>query len=107
MLSIQIQPDGTPGQLSTLAAFAMIFTVDGIVLDPHGAVYAMVIGQNRIVKVSADGSAFEVIAAGHPLDFPVNAAFGTRAPDRNRLFVTNYALPAFGGTKPVIVVIEP
>jgi len=107
LLSIPIEPDGTAGHLTTLAQDPRIFTVDGIVLDTHGAICAMVIGQNRIVRVSPDGAAFEVVASGDPLDFPVNAVFGVHGPDRRRLFVANFALPAFGGTKPGIVVIEP
>ncbi len=107
LLSIPVQPDGSPGNLATLAQGPMISTVDGIVLDIHGAIYAMVIGQDRIVKVSPDGSTFDVVASGPPLDFPVNAVFGVHGADRGRLFVANFALPAFGGTKPGIVVIEP
>ena len=107
LLSIPIQPDGGPGELSTLAQDPKIFTVDGIVLDIHGAIYALVIGQNRIVKVSPDGTTFDLVASGPPLDFPVNAVFGVHGADRSRLFVANFALPNFGGTKPGIVVIEP
>ena len=107
LLSIRIQPDGSPGEVATLAQSPTIFTVDGIVLDIHGAIYAMVIGQDRIVKVSPDGTTFDMVASGDPLDFPVNAVFGVHGADRGRLFVANYALPNFGGTKPGIVVIEP
>ena len=107
LVSIPIQPNGSPGEVATLAQDPMIFTVDGIVLDIHGAIYAMVIGQNRIVKVSRDGTTLEVVASGAPLDFPVNAVFGVRGPDRGRLFVANFALPDFGGTRPGIVIIEP
>ena len=107
LVSIPILANGSAGPISTLARDPRILTVDGIVLGQHGAIYAMVIGQNRIVKVSPDGSAFDVVANGKPLDFPVNAVFGVHGSDRGRLFVVNFALPAFGGTEPGVVVIEP
>ncbi len=110
LLSIPILADGAAGEVATLAQDPALFPVDGIVLDVHGAIYAMVIGQNRIVKMSPDGTDLEVVAdatTGDPLDLPVNAVFGTRGEDRRRLFVANFALPAFSpDPKPGIVVID-
>jgi sugar lactone lactonase YvrE len=107
LVSIPIEPDGSAGELTMLAQDPRIFTVDGIVAGADDAIYAMVIGQNTIVRVSPNGTAFDLVASGPPLDFPVNAVFGVHGPDRRRLFVVNFALPAFGGTKPGIVVVEP
>jgi sugar lactone lactonase YvrE len=112
LLSVRIRPDGSPGAVEMLAQDPRIFPLDGIVMDVHGSIYAMVIGQNTIVKVSGDGTEFEVVAAGPPLNLPVNAAFGTRGEDRRRLFVTNFFLPpsslpaGFPPPKPGIVVID-
>ncbi|MGH7558228.1 MAG: SMP-30/gluconolactonase/LRE family protein [Gemmatimonadota bacterium] len=113
LLSIPIRPDGGPGEVEILVQDQRILPLDGIVLDADGAIYAMVIGQNRIVKVSPDGTALEVVADQTlGLNLPVNAAFGTRGEDRQRLFVTNFALPpavlpeGFPPPEPGIVVID-
>ncbi|MGH7563491.1 MAG: SMP-30/gluconolactonase/LRE family protein [Gemmatimonadota bacterium] len=113
LLSIPIRPDGSAGEVETLVQDQRLLPLDGIVLDDQGAIYAMVIGQNRIVKVSPEGTDLEVVAdQTDGLVLPVNAAFGTRGEDRQRLFVANFALPAavlpdgFPPPKPGIVVID-
>ncbi|MGH7571354.1 MAG: SMP-30/gluconolactonase/LRE family protein [Gemmatimonadota bacterium] len=113
LLSIPIHPDGTAGEVETLVQDQRLLPLDGIVPDVHGTIYAMVIGQNRIVKVSPDGLDLEDVAdATNGLVLPVNAAFGTVGDDRRRLFVANFALPAsvlppgFPPSDPGIVVID-
>lgn len=75
--------------------------LDGIALDVHGNIYAAVITDNSVAKVSRDGSHIETIATAEDgLTFPASLAFGTGKGDRQNLFVTNLAFevpPGFAG----------
>jgi sugar lactone lactonase YvrE len=100
ILRVPILPEGSPGPVAVLYDVAAnpggpVFFPDGLALDVHGNVYAADAISSQIVRVSADGSYAEILAAayaGHPLDSPTSLAFGTGKGNRKNLFVTNSGL---------------
>jgi sugar lactone lactonase YvrE len=73
----------------------------------HGNIYAAVINQSRIVKISPDGSTIETVAtSADNLDFPASLAFGTGKGDRKSIFVTNFAIGPPTDVGPSLVKID-
>jgi sugar lactone lactonase YvrE len=66
--------------------------VDGIALDVHGDVYAGIGVQNRVIRVSGDGSVRTLATGEDGLNQPSTLAFGTVAGDQQALFVANFSL---------------
>jgi sugar lactone lactonase YvrE len=100
ILQIPILPDGRPGSVEIHYSVAdnpggPVFFPDGLALDVHGNVYAADALSSQIVRVSADGSYAEILAAafaGDPLDSPTSLEFGTGKGDRKNMFVVNSGL---------------
>jgi sugar lactone lactonase YvrE len=93
IVRIPVLPDGSAGPAEIFVESTELAPIDGIALDVHGNVYAAVIAQSAIVRVSADGSELSTIAtAADGLDFPSSLAFGTGGSDRQTLFVVNFAI---------------
>lgn len=101
VVRIPVQGDGGAGSPGVVAEGTPLYGVDGITLDVHGDVWAPVIAQSTLVKVSAaDGTMTTVATAADGLDFASSAAFGTGRGDRKSLFLVNFAIGPLGGSGP-------
>lgn len=70
-----------------------LWSIDGIAFDVHGNVYAALVLQNRVVRISLrDGSVSELLTAADGLWNPASLTFGTGRNGRKSLFITNYAV---------------
>jgi sugar lactone lactonase YvrE len=88
---VPVLPDGSPGTLSVVAQG--LYTVDGIALDVHGAIYAALIGQNQVVVVDpVSGAVTQLAGPDDGVDGPASLAFGTGKGERQSLYFTNYAI---------------
>ena len=63
LVRIEIEPDGSAGPAGVLAESPLLLGVDGIAFDVHGDVWAAVIAQSTIVRVSPDGTITTVATA--------------------------------------------
>jgi sugar lactone lactonase YvrE len=106
ILRIPIQKDGSAGTPEIVAAGMELYPLDGIALDVHGNIYALVIAQSKLVRVTPDGTITTLATADDGLDFPASASFGTGKGQRKSLFVTNYAIGPPGGPGPGVLKVD-
>jgi sugar lactone lactonase YvrE len=68
-------------------------SIDGIALDVHGNVFALLVMQHKLVVIDPESGAFtELLNNTDGLYNPASLAFGTGKGDRHRIFFVNYAL---------------
>jgi len=98
LVYVPILTDGSPGE-PTLVAGNLdcqpegLFGMDGIALDVHGNVYALLVLQNKLVRIDpADGTFTILLDDQDGLWNPASIAFGTGKGDRESIFITNYAV---------------
>ena len=97
LLEIPVLKGGGLGGISVITALPAVGDgpppmIDGIALDVHGSIYAAIVTQSTIVRVSADGGQIETVATWEDgLTFPASLAFGTGKGERQSVFVTNLA----------------
>jgi sugar lactone lactonase YvrE len=98
LVHVPILTDGSPGE-PTLVAGNLdcepegLFGMDGIALDVHGNVYALLVLQNKLVRIDpSDGSFTTLLTEEDGLWNPASIAFGTGKGDRESIFITNYAV---------------
>jgi len=105
---IPIRDDGSAGPAELVAGDTDcdesddLFGMDGIALDVHGNVYALLVLQHKLVRIDpSDGSVEVLLTVEDGLYNPASIAFGTGKGDRQSVFIANYALfpdiPDFGG----------
>lgn len=99
LLSIPIQKDGTPGAPEIIAGTPEcnetddLFGMDGIALDVHGKVYALLVLQHKLVRIDpTDGTDTLLLSEEDGLWNPASLAFGTGDGNRQSLFIANYAV---------------
>ncbi|MDX2343178.1 MAG: SMP-30/gluconolactonase/LRE family protein [Acidimicrobiia bacterium] len=106
LLEIPVLEGGELGDISIIAGLTEVVNevppmIDGIALDVHGNIYAAIVSQSTIVRVSHDGEQIETVATWEDgLTFPASLAFGTLEGERKSVFVTNLAFevpPGFFG----------
>jgi len=98
---IPILADGSPGAAQAVTAFFAVPTIDGIAVDVHGHIHAVlpghaVVGAPPLVKVDpAVGVPTRSSAATFDgiFDIPLSLAFGTFRGGTTSVFVTNGDLP--------------
>ncbi len=79
-----------------------LFTMDGIAFDTQGDVYALLVIQNKLVRIDPETGDVTELVSGSGFHNPASLAFGTGEGDRESLFIVNYALlppvpdPSFG-----------
>jgi sugar lactone lactonase YvrE len=98
IVDIPVLGDGSAGNPDSIGTPGY---VDGIALDVHGNIYAVLFGQSRLVRIEpASGEVTaELATAADGLDEPASLVFGTGKGDRQSIFVSNYAsLPAWAAT---------
>lgn len=67
--------------------------MDGIALDVHGNVYALLVLQNKFVRIDPTNGTYDTLLTGDDgLWNPASIAFGTGESDRQSVFIANYAV---------------
>ena len=99
LVQIEIEPDGSAGAVSVLAEGPALLGVDGIAFDVHGNVWAAVIAQSTIVRVSPSGEVTTMATAADGLDWASSIAFGKTG----ELWVVNFAIGPPGGPGPALL----
>jgi len=98
LVHVPILIDGSPGDPMIVAGDPdceqdELFGMDGIALDVHGNVYALLVLQNKLVRIDpSDGSFTVLLTEEDGLWNPASIAFGTGKGDRESIFITNYAV---------------
>ena len=100
LVRIPVLEDGSAGQAEVVAgddsngcAPDALWGMDGIALDVHGMVYALLVIQNQLVRIDPSDGSFEVLlTAEDGLHNPSSIAFGTGKGERQSVFIVNYAL---------------
>ena len=98
LIYVPIANDGSPGEPEVVAgnldcAPEGLFAMDGIALDVHGNVYALLVLQHKLVKIDpADGTYTTLLTEEDGLWNPASIFFGTGKGDRESIFITNYAV---------------
>lgn len=93
IVRIPVLVGGEAGDPSVIASGPELLPIDGIALDVHGTIYAVIIAQSTLVRIDpSDGSITTLATADDGLDFPASLAFGTGKGERQNVFVTNFAI---------------
>jgi len=99
LVRVEIEPDGSAGGFSVLAQGPALLGVDGLAFDVHGNLWAAVIAQSTIVRVSPSGVVTTVATAADGLDWASSLAFGKR----DDLWAVNFAIGPPGGPGPALL----
>jgi sugar lactone lactonase YvrE len=100
LVRVPILKDGTAGEPEIVAGDSdcdpendELFGIDGIALDVHGNVFALLVLQHKLVRIDpSDGSHTALLTDEDGLYNPASIAFGTGKGDRQNVFLTNFAL---------------
>jgi sugar lactone lactonase YvrE len=100
LVRVPILKDGTPGDPEIVAGDGdcdpendELFGMDGIALDVHGNVFALLVLQHKLVRIDpGDGSHTVLLTDEDGLFNPASIAFGTGGGDRQYVFLSNFAL---------------
>jgi sugar lactone lactonase YvrE len=100
LVRIPIHADGSAGEAAVVAGdvdngcdFDGLWGMDGIALDVHGSVYALLVLQNKLVRIDPSDGSYDVMLTDEDgLWNPASLAFGTGKSDRESLFIANYAV---------------
>ena len=100
LTSIPILDDGSAGEPELVAGegdcdaeVKELYGMDGITIDEEGNVYAMLVLQNKVVKIDpTDGSYTTLLTDEDGLHNPASVVFGVGEGDETSLFFTNYAV---------------
>jgi sugar lactone lactonase YvrE len=100
LVRVPILKDGKSGDPETVAGEAgcdpendELFGMDGIALDVHGNVFALLVLQHKLVRIDpSDGSHTVLLTDEDGLFNPASIAFGTGKGDRQHVFMSNFAL---------------
>jgi sugar lactone lactonase YvrE len=99
LVRIGIEPGGSAGAVSVLAEAPALLGVDGVAFDVHGNLWAAVIAQSTIVRVSPSGAIATIATAADGLDWASSLAFGKNGD----LWAVNYAIGPPGGPGPALL----
>ncbi|MFU1781681.1 SMP-30/gluconolactonase/LRE family protein [Haloarcula japonica] len=89
LLRVPVESDGAAGEPSMFFEGGAIFGADGIT-SRGGDIYVAANSQNRVVRVTADGTTATVATADDGLVFPSDVLFGT-GDQQESLFICNFA----------------
>jgi sugar lactone lactonase YvrE len=100
LLRVPILQDGAAGEPEIVAGDVdcdmendELYAMDGIALDVHGNVFALLVLQNKLVRIDPqDGSHTVLLTAEDGLYNPASIAFGTGEGQRQHVFLSNFAL---------------
>lgn len=108
IVQVPILTGGVAGEPEIIAQGAKLYGLDGIALDVHGNIYALVILQSKLVKIDpVDGQITEILTATDGLDEPASLAFGTGKGNRQSVFFTNFSVvPPQAGYGPAVLKVD-
>jgi len=99
LIHVPVSNRGIPGSPTIIAGdedcdpMDELWGMDGIAFDVHGNVYALLVLQNKLVRVDPDDGATTLLLDEEDgLWNPASLAFGTGRGDRKSLFIANYAV---------------
>ena len=98
LVYVPVMNDGSPGDPTMIAGNLDcepegLFGMDGIALDVQGNIYALLVLQNKLVRIDpADGTFTVLLTEEDGLWNPASIAFGTGNEERKTIFITNYAV---------------
>lgn len=100
LLYVPIQNDGSAGEIEIVTGDDdcdmdndELYGMDGIALDVHGNVFALLVLQHKLVRIDpSDGSHTVLLTADDGLFNPASIAFGTGGGNRQDVFLSNFAL---------------
>ncbi|HEY5729798.1 MAG TPA: SMP-30/gluconolactonase/LRE family protein [Anaerolineales bacterium] len=100
LVQIPILENGAPGEPEVVAGvedngceFDDLSGMDGIALDVHGNVYALLVLQNKLVRINpSDGTFTTLLTEEDGLWNPASIVFGTGKGERESVFISNYAV---------------
>jgi sugar lactone lactonase YvrE len=91
LVSIPIMPDGSAGDATVIVDDPAIFGIDGLTVDAHGTIYACVIAQSTIVRITGDG--IETLAdADDGINGASSIVFGQGSRDHKSLYGVNFGV---------------
>jgi sugar lactone lactonase YvrE len=99
IVQVPILTGGDAGEPQIIAQGPELYGLDGIALDVHGNIHAMLVLQSKLVQIDpVDGQITEVLTADDNLDEPASLAFGTGKGNRQSVFITNFSVlpPGYG-----------
>lgn len=105
LVQVPVLEDGAPGDPRVVAGSDDceqdgLFGLDGIALDEKGNVYALLVLQNKLVKIDPSGGNYTELLTGEDgLWNPASIAFGAGKGDRKSVYITNYAVIPPGSDK--------
>lgn len=98
LVRIPFQTDGSSGEPEIAAGVDNcdpdeLFGMDGIALDEQGNIYALLVLQNKLVRIDPTDGAHTVLLTGEDGLFnPASIAFGAKKEDQKSVLITNYAV---------------
>jgi sugar lactone lactonase YvrE len=103
IIRIPMNPDGSAGIASVFSGpSCSLWGADGVAMDNADNLYVAANAKGQIDLVDPGGHV-QVLAAGDPLSFPSDIAFGTGLGDRKDMFISNFAaFPTSNGAPGVL-----
>lgn len=92
IVRIPVDPDGSAGTPEVFVSDPRLFAVDGLAMDVRDNLYAAIIGQDTVLRVSNTGSIETLATGSDELDGPSDVTFGTSRGNQTFVFITNFAL---------------
>ncbi len=100
LLYVPFLDDGTAGDVEIVTGDEdcdmdndELYSMDGIALDVHGNVFALLVIQHKLVRIDPeDGSYTVLLTEEDGLYNPASIAFGTGKGNRQKVFISNFAL---------------
>jgi sugar lactone lactonase YvrE len=91
IVRIAMSADGSAGAATIFAGPSCdLWGADGVAMDNRDNLYVAANSKGQIDRVDPNGN-LEVFAAGSPLNFPSDLAFGTGRGERTVMFISNFA----------------
>jgi len=93
IVRVPILKGGDAGELQIVSEGPEVAGPDGIALDVHGDIYAVLVLQSKLVKINpVDGHVTDILTVEDGLDEPTSLAFGIGKGDRKSVFFTNFSV---------------
>ena len=92
LVEIPVDPDGSAGTPTPFSSDSALGFVDGLAIDTRDNLYAAIIGQNTVLRVTPAGVVETLATAADGLDGPSDVTFGTSRGEQKSVFITNFAL---------------
>lgn len=92
IVRVPILKGGVAGDPLIIAEGPELYGLDGITLDVHGNIYALLVLQNKLVQIDPETGDVTELLSDEVLNMPASLAFGTGRGDRQSIYITNFSL---------------